>query len=232
MNALKTIRDLLRSPSASVGVGELVLAMVVSLLAAALAAGLYRLFYEERVTGSRVHRSFLLIGPAVTTLFLAIQFSLPLSLGLVGALSIVRFRTPIKDPEEIGFVMLVIAASLVCATFRYLLLVLLFGVALIGLLVRRFLPSALGSRRADGVLLVTLEAGASLPPLDRVLAVVRERLRNPRLQSLSSAEGLATLHYSFTDLAPQGLEHLEAGLREIAPVRKIDVFYNRDGLGR
>ena len=35
-----------------------------------------------------------------------------MSLGLLGALSIVRFRTPIKEPEEIGFLMVVIATSL------------------------------------------------------------------------------------------------------------------------
>jgi len=31
---------------------------------------------------------------------------------LLGALSIVRFRTPIKEPEEIGFIMLVVASAL------------------------------------------------------------------------------------------------------------------------
>ena len=38
--------------------------------------------------------------------------SLALSLGLVGALSIVRFRTPIKEPEELGYLFLIIAVGL------------------------------------------------------------------------------------------------------------------------
>ena len=41
-----------------------------------------------------------------------VKSSLALSLGLVGALSIVRFRTPIKEPEELGYLFLTIAAGL------------------------------------------------------------------------------------------------------------------------
>jgi uncharacterized membrane protein YhiD involved in acid resistance len=41
-----------------------------------------------------------------------VKSSLALSLGLVGALSIVRFRTPIKEPEELAYLFLAIAAGL------------------------------------------------------------------------------------------------------------------------
>ena len=41
-----------------------------------------------------------------------VKSSLALSLGLVGALSIVRFRTPIKEPEELAYLFLAIAVGL------------------------------------------------------------------------------------------------------------------------
>ena len=41
-----------------------------------------------------------------------VKSSLALSLGLVGALSIVRFRTPIKEPEELAYLFLTIAVGL------------------------------------------------------------------------------------------------------------------------
>lgn len=229
MNALSAIRELLSSAGAGISAGEMVLSLVISTLAAAAAAGLYRLFYEERATGSQVHRSFLLIGPAITALFLAIQFSLPLSLGLVGALTIIRFRTPIKEPEEVGFIMLLIASAIICATFRYLLLLLLIAIAVAGLLAQRYIPRLFGAKRADGVLLVTLQGGTEEPTLERVEAVFWSKLRNPRLQSLSAAEGLTTIHYSFTSLAPEAIGKLESDLRAIAPVKKINAFYNRQG---
>ena len=46
----------------------------------------------------------------ITTLVITvIKFSLALSLGLVGALSIVRFRAAIKEPEELVFLFLIIS---------------------------------------------------------------------------------------------------------------------------
>lgn len=41
-----------------------------------------------------------------------VKSSLALSLGLVGALSIVRFRTPIKEPEELAYLFIAIASGL------------------------------------------------------------------------------------------------------------------------
>ncbi len=71
-----------------------------------------------------VKRSFSLIGKThiasiipilagvVFLVIMVVKSSLALSLGLVGALSIVRFRTPIKEPEELVYLFLAIAVGL------------------------------------------------------------------------------------------------------------------------
>ena len=50
--------------------------------------------------------------PDHTLVISVVKSSLALSLGLVGALSIVRFRTPIKEPEELAYIFLAIAIGL------------------------------------------------------------------------------------------------------------------------
>src|SRR5687767_6730087 len=60
------------------------LLMTVSLLSSLFIAYLYVHFYSNRATGSQVHRAFPLLGISVTAIFVTIQFSLPLSLGLLG----------------------------------------------------------------------------------------------------------------------------------------------------
>ena len=58
---------------------------------------------------------------AVTCLVITvIKFSLALSLGLVGALSIVRFRAAIKEPEELVYLFFVIGVGLACGANQYL----------------------------------------------------------------------------------------------------------------
>ena len=57
-------------------------------------------------------RNFLMIGFATVLVISVVKSSLALSLGLVGALSIVRFRTPIKEPEELAYLFFTIAIGL------------------------------------------------------------------------------------------------------------------------
>src|ERR687897_62506 len=118
------------------------LLMAVSLLSSLFIAYLYLHFYSNRATGSQVHRAFPLLAMSITAIFVTIQFSLPLSLGLLGALSIVRFRAPVKEPEEIGFVMLVVAVSVVVATFKLAFLGIIFVAALGALASQAFARNA------------------------------------------------------------------------------------------
>ena len=73
-------------------------------------------FYIKRsfsLTGKMHIGSIIPILSAVVFLvIIVVKTSLALSLGLVGALSIVRFRTPIKEPEELVYLFLAIAIGL------------------------------------------------------------------------------------------------------------------------
>ena len=161
--------------------GLFITALIAALLAAYAAAGMYRFFYERRGTGSQVHRAFPLLAIAITTLFIGVQLSIPLSLGLLGSLSIIRFRTPIKEPEEVGFIMLVIAASISAATFNFRFLLLMYVVAFISLLLtrgaRRTVEGGAGRRRHGG------QAGARGAELAFGIEYLCRR-QNPRLYNV------------------------------------------------
>ena len=66
-------------------------------------------------------RLFPLISSATCLIIFVVKSSLALSLGLVGALSIVRFRTAIKDPEELIFLFVSIAFGLAAGLVNTLL---------------------------------------------------------------------------------------------------------------
>ena len=57
-------------------------------------------------------RNFLLIAMTTMLIISVVKSSLALSLGLVGALSIIRFRSAIKEPEELGYLFLAIGIGL------------------------------------------------------------------------------------------------------------------------
>ena len=128
-------------PTSEIALEEYLLAMAVSLAASIATYALYLIFYRDWQRGAGIHRVFLLAGPAITLLFIAIQWSLPLSLGLLGALSFVRFRTPIKDPAEIGYLLVVIASSIGAATYNYELIGILFAAVALVLIGQRVFGS-------------------------------------------------------------------------------------------
>jgi uncharacterized membrane protein YhiD involved in acid resistance len=90
---------------------------LINLMVAAILAFALRLFYVQFGTSVTNRRKFSMnfIPLALTTFVIitVIKSSLALSLGLVGALSIVRFRAAIKDPEELTYLFLTIAIGLV-----------------------------------------------------------------------------------------------------------------------
>mgnify|MGYP001257612137 FL=1 len=90
--------------------------IVLNLFIAFIISILIKFHYKKFSTTLTNRDDFSNLFPFITlTVVLVIYIvksSLALSLGLVGALSIVRFRTPIKEPEELAYLFLCIAAGL------------------------------------------------------------------------------------------------------------------------
>jgi len=90
--------------------------IVLNLIFAFLISLLIKFHYKKFSTTLTNRDDFSNLFPFITlTVVLVIYIvksSLALSLGLVGALSIVRFRTPIKEPEELAYLFICIAAGL------------------------------------------------------------------------------------------------------------------------
>lgn len=108
--------------------GELVLSLFVSLaLAFVLSIGI-ALLYRSTHRGLNYEQSFIstlvLLSPIVTLVMMFIRGDLVLSLGLVGSLSIIRFRTPIKDTRDMVFLFWAIAVGLGCGTDNWMVAIL------------------------------------------------------------------------------------------------------------
>lgn len=203
--------------------------VLISLIVSLFVSYLYLTFYKNRATGSQIHRSFPLLSVSITTIFICIQFSLPLSLGLLGALSIVRFRTPIKEPEEIGFIMLVIATSICCATFNLVFLGILLIVTYIGLLVLKKGPRFLKGRLNDGILLITLPTGEYKNKGSTIMNYLETKFPKGKTESIIENQDESVISYSFTHLEHNTMFEVQNQLKELAEDIKSNVFFNRMG---
>ena len=127
------------------------------------------LVYKKTYTGVMYSSSFgvtLVALTMITTLvILAVTSNVVLSLGMVGALSIVRFRTAIKEPLDIAFLFWSIAAGIVLAAGMIPLAV--FGSVVIGVILLIFVNR---KTSADPyILVVTCDGGDSEKRVDAFL---------------------------------------------------------------
>jgi len=126
---------------------EITLVTIVAALAVASALAFY-MFLVYRVATRKTFYSkgfnIALTGITVitTALILTMQSSVVLSLGMVGALSIVRFRTAIKDPMDLMFLFWSISVGIICGAGLAQVAVMLSIVLTLGILILNRFPVA------------------------------------------------------------------------------------------
>ena len=215
--------DFLQGLQSQLGFWEAVVAIGFSLLASIVAYLMYQWFYGSRHIGAGVHRTFIIGGPAITALFLGIQTSIPLSLGLLGALSFVRFRTPVKDPAEIGFLLLLIASSIGAATNNYLVTGILFAVVFVALSFQWSMRNRL-TLFGWGNLMISLDQ-PSFKDLEATLtAFLNERVPDLKLVTMSALEDRISLHYQYRRRKDFDWTALLRDLDQLAGPAKVETF--------
>ena len=88
-------------------------------IALSFALSLFIVFiYRVTYAGVNYHRNFtgclMMLSMVTTMVILVISSNMVLSLGMVGALSIVRFRTAVKEPTDTAFLFWAIATGIIC----------------------------------------------------------------------------------------------------------------------
>ncbi len=109
------LQDVLQSFTANslqVSMGGFVFNMILAAVLSLLLSRVYVKFGTSLSNRKMFARNFMLITMTTTLIIAVVKSSLALSLGLVGALSIVRFRAAIKEPEELAYLFLTIAIGL------------------------------------------------------------------------------------------------------------------------
>lgn len=111
-DATQTFNNFLATQSVQIPVVTFIANLAI---AAILSFFLSRVYvkYADSLSNRRLFgRNFLMITMTTMLIISIVKSSLALSLGLVGALSIVRFRAAIKEPEELGYLFLAIGIGL------------------------------------------------------------------------------------------------------------------------
>jgi uncharacterized membrane protein YhiD involved in acid resistance len=112
MNNTQTFSQFLATQTPHVDLIDFSINLGLTLLLTLIVALAYVQFGTSISNRKMFSKNLVIIAMTTMIIITVVKASLALSLGLVGALSIVRFRTPIKEPEELAFLFISIAIGL------------------------------------------------------------------------------------------------------------------------
>ena len=197
-------------------------------LALAFALGLFIfIVYKKTYSGVMYSAGFggtlIALTMITTMLIMAVTSNVVLSLGMVGALSIVRFRTAIKEPMDIAFLFWAIAAGIVIAAG--LIPLALIGSVIIGVIMLVFVNRK--SAYDPFIAVITCEDAASEK---KAAEYLRAHVTKAVVKSKAARAGCIELNYEVR--LKNGDTDFVTGLSEISGVSSaVLVSYNGDYMG-
>jgi hypothetical protein len=206
-----------------------VLNLIIGLLLSMLVAWYYE-HYGQSLSNRRKFAQLMPVLTVTTALVITIvKSSLALSLGLVGALSIVRFRTAIKEPEELLFLFIAITAGLgVGADQRWPTIMgvfILLGYMAVRMLLRR------RSMSNNLYLNLLLQEEGEQSLFSRVNASLLEHVDVLDFRRLDSRDGTLQLTYFIDCYDPETLNALIDDLKSHFPVVEVSFLQQDQVLG-
>jgi len=195
-------------------------------LAAVLACflGLIYVRFGESLSNRRSFaRNFLLLTVTTTLIISIVKSSLALSLGLVGALSIVRFRAAIKEPEELTYLFLAISIGLGLGAGQITVTLLAFLVIAIIIVLR-----ALTRRKHEQPnLFLTIHSASTKLGVSQILGELAQVGATASLKRLDESPDSieAMFQVSFADISR--IEDLSRRLRGLSEGVKISYLEDR-----
>ncbi len=153
--------------------GTIIATLLVSTLCGAIVYLTYRFFYRGVVYSENFNILIVLTTVVTAFIIMTISANIVLSLGMVGALSIVRFRAAVKDPLDIGFLFWGIAAGITAGAQLYFVAVI--GTVIIAVIY--ILLTLLKKERRSYLLIVRYKAAEEMN-VNGLLGNMKYRLKN------------------------------------------------------
>jgi hypothetical protein len=192
MDKIQTFEQFLATSSAQVSVTSFVINLIVTAILASLLGRVYVIYGKALSNRHMFSRSFLVLAMTIMVIITIVKSSLALSLGLVGALSIVRFRTAIKEPEELTYAFLAIAIGLGLGADQLILTIIAFAMIVGFIIIRDRIQSPqlteFGNLRISGP--------AANIDLDRITEILQSKATGVTLKRLDEIDGNIEVLYS------------------------------------
>ncbi len=179
-------KDLLNSLSFSdninLSISSFIVSILLSFILSLLLSKIYRRYSNSFSNPNSLARVLPILSIGTTIIIAVVKSSLALSLGLVGALSIVRFRTPIKEPEELTYIFLTIGIGLATGANQYIVAIIGFLITGICIIINRRLTYKFSNQNTIAISII----GINISDISKIIELVSKNSLSINFHNLST----------------------------------------------
>ena len=196
---LKSLENFILNSAPDISYSNFIIAILVS----AFLAFIVKLAYIRisRTLNDREYFSDIFVPLAIiTTLVITvIKFSLALSLGLVGALSIVRFRAAIKEPEELVYLFFIIGIGLANGANQFLVSIICTFFIILILFIKKYYDDKKNDQNLSdsSVNVMQIEIANSKEGVEKIIDILKTKTTYLKLKSFRVEKNLSQYVFWF-----------------------------------
>ena len=202
----------------AISMSEALVAIALSFALSLFIVFIYRVTYA----GVNYNRNFtgclMMLSMVTTMVILVISSNMVLSLGMVGALSIVRFRTAVKEPTDTAFLFWAIATGIICGAGYVTIAILM--TLLLGLLF--VAVHAFAGKQKNGTYMIVVRCDSDSPIEEKLMNISGYKLKNKTMAG-NYTELVAEIR--LTDVGLKKIDYL----RNIPGVREVTIMNSVSG---
>ena len=227
----KSLENFFLNSNIQIDFGNFFIAVLLSLLLAYIVKLTYIKVGRALNDKDYFSDTFIPLAIITTLVITVIKFSLALSLGLVGALSIVRFRAAIKEPEELVYLFFIIAIGLANGANQFLLSIIATVIILAFLFIRNIYKNknnSNGSLISDSNILSVSILKNDKKNIDEIINQLKSHFKYLKLKS-ANIEKTTSNYIFWYEADSQNLEDLLKNISNLSNENVNISIYSKSG---
>lgn len=214
MNKKELLYYLLEN-NTNISIEEVVIGILLSAILAFFIYFVYKKTYSGVMYSKNFNVTLLMVTVVTTMVMLIIGSNLALSLGMVGALSIIRFRTAVKDTKDSAYIFWAIAVGIACGSGIY-------SIALFGSFVIAIILFFMNRGVMDETRYLVIVHGNESVSVEGITAVVNRHCKrtNLKMKNMTASNVDVTYEVSF---GKEGDGALAKEIKDMAGVMSVNI---------
>lgn len=223
MNKIETFEQFMATTKGNLGISDFLVNIVIAALLSYVLSWIYVKFGRSLSNRKQFAANFIMITLTTMIIISIVKSSLALSLGLVGALSIVRFRTAIKEPEELAYMFLSIAVGLGLGASQTQITVLGFVFVVIVIVLRGLIKKSDKSSN----FFITMQSANNKLKINELTEIISKQCSKAEIRRIDDQESRVEIVLLIEFDKPEGIQGLRDDLRNFDPTINFSILENK-----